>query len=260
MKRNRGTILTTVITIFVLGSTIVSIPAQAQTGGFTLNHYAFERTENFLGVLSHFGFLALISVSNAEDFDHITITDPNGEVILHTSEPAEISSNGWLFCATIETNPPPPGTYTITVTYIDSTLFSRSVIATASSFSSTTPIIISPVQGSNVADSTPILSWEPFESPEKGPGETLSYLIEIFHPTLALPGDDAIWRVRVPGNVSSVTYNFDGSALPAIEELIPAEYTFFLLAFEDKGIQRRTSIRSSHFTFPHRVYLPLILK
>ncbi len=260
MKRNRETILGIVIMVFALVSTPPSKPAQAQTGGFTLNGYAFERNENFFGVLSHFGLTILISVSTAENFDHITITDPNGEVILHTSEPAQTSSSGWMFCARIETNPPPTGMYTITVTYIDSTSYSQSIIATNSSFSSTTPIITNPDEGSFVIDPTPILSWEPFESPEKGPDETLSYMIEVLHPTLALPGTDVVWRVGVPGDVLSVTYNFDGSALPEVEELIPGEYTFLLFAFEDKDKQRRTSIRTSHFTFPYRQYLPLVIK
>ena len=215
---------------------------------FTINLFGCERHENFYGESPSFGVGVHGTITNPEKFDRISITDPLGIIILDTSDPYRFDPDNGLFAVYSGgiNSSALVGPYTVTVTGTDGSTDSITVETTESSFSTSTPVIIGPVDCAVTTDPTPILSWEPFASAEKGPDETLSYRVEITHETHD-PGEEDLlpWCIHLSSDVLSVTYNFDNSALPGFEELPPGLCCFYLFAYEDRVEGGRTYRRTS---------------
>ena len=216
---------------------------------FTLLDFSFTTHKNAQDELIYYALWIIVALDDPDNLDKLTIKDPNDDIIhevgLEEMEPIyDNFGTGFNF----GTDPPLFGTYTITVTNKSGDPLSESeyVNTVSSDLSSGAPVILTPDDSSTIDDKTPTLSWEPFESPEHVEGEPLSYRIEI-----AQTGPyNQIWAVGLTDNVTSVIYNFDGTAEPGFEELIPGNYSFLLFAYEaidEGGPKTRTSIRSINF-------------
>lgn len=255
------------VTIAIFGLGVIPVIAQSTSDVFLLREYAVERSENIYGELIHFYFAAHLTLLNPADFESVSLIDPDGIVHnpeLFTLDDGSLSS---LF-QKLELDEKPVGEFILTITNSDGTYETMTLPVAESDVSSATPVIITPVGLSTITDGTPLLSWEPFESPEKGPEESMFYMLEIFSPLCIREDEDACWRVSVPEEVTSVIYNFDKNAYPGFEELPPGGYTFIVFANEqisdglypDNSVQTRTSTRYSPFFVVHPVYVNLDIR
>jgi hypothetical protein len=242
--RKNGFAVFLILVISIVLYTYTSIPVGAQSL-FTLAGFDCERFDDYDGNLLRYSVGFGLNLEYPQCFDHVTVTYlgnhlPIGEL--------DWDGSSITFYIQLGQDCPAPGTtFTLTVVNTDGVSSSSDVEVTETSFSTETPVILHPVEGDILADNTPGISWEAFESPQKGVGESLSYIIEV-------NTYETWWRAfvsEVSEEIISVAYS-DGTPEPGYEELPEGTYGFMVFAIESKTIDgcsyHRTSIRVTNAT------------
>lgn len=228
--------IATIIVLVALSANTHIVKAELSNDIFSIGNYGVNLVQDCFGnfVFYDIGAGLWIEPSLMDNLESITITDPDGNIYPAVTEQHGPDSLGVYL--TLYSPEKPAGNYSITVTKTDTSYATETLYISPSDISSTTPVVVSPIEGQMLKDTTPLFEWAPFSFSE----ENSSYMVELF-------GDGIEWRAgNLPSDITSLLYNFDGSA--PMEELPPGSYSFFLFASEwVSDLQNRSSTTFCNF-------------